>query len=67
MKVVETLGRAWELLVRNKARLGVLVLFCAGGLQAVGLTDVSGPLFVLAGWLHGAGTAPSDREAKARQ
>ena len=65
--MIEKLGRAWALLVRNKARLGVLVLFTAGGLQALGLTDVSGPLYVLAGWLHGAGTAPSDREAKARQ
>ena len=65
--MIEKLGRAWALLVRNKARLGVLVLFTASGLQALGLTDVSGPLYVLAGWLHGAGTAPSDREAKARQ
>jgi hypothetical protein len=65
--MLSKLALAFGWLKTRKAAIGWVVAFLAGGFQAVGLTDLSYPLGLLAAWLHGAGKAASDAEAKARQ
>jgi hypothetical protein len=61
------MSQAIRWLVTHKAQVGWLLAFVAGGCTAVGLTEVAYVLGLAAAWLHGAGKAPSDTEAKARQ
>lgn len=51
----------------NKARVGWLSAFVAGGLQAVGQSEAAALVGMVAAALLGAGAVPSDREERSRQ
>jgi hypothetical protein len=65
--MLSNLALAFGWLKTRKAAIGWVVAFLAGGFESVGLREVSYPLGLLAAFLYGAGKAPSDAEAKARQ